>query len=120
MRETQLNRVELIGTVGSCRIQEAMETRIARFTVATNYAYKSKDGCPVIETTWSTAVFLDKAGGSNCLDQLAKGTKVHLIGRLRNQRITGEDGTQRTLTEIAVSNLEVMNQDEPLLCETAQ
>ena len=47
----QLNRIELIGTIGQVRLTEVADTRLARFSVATNVAYRSKDGAAVIETT---------------------------------------------------------------------
>ena len=47
----QLNKVELIGTVGSVYVKEFGTTKVANFSVATNYCYKSSQGEPVIETT---------------------------------------------------------------------
>ena len=47
----QLNKVELIGTVGTIRMTEVGEASSARLSLATNYAYRSKDGAAVIETT---------------------------------------------------------------------
>ena len=48
----QLNRIELRGNVGNIKLQTVGDKLAARFTVATNYAYKDKDGSAVIETTW--------------------------------------------------------------------
>ena len=48
----QLNRVELRGTVGSVYIKDFGTTRCVNFSVATNYCFKDREGCPVIETTW--------------------------------------------------------------------
>ena len=47
----QLNRVELRGTVGSVYIKVFGTTRCVNFSVATNYCFKDREGCPVIETT---------------------------------------------------------------------
>ena len=48
----QLNKIELRGNVGNIRVQAVGENEVANFSLATNFAYKSKDGTPVIETTW--------------------------------------------------------------------
>ena len=47
----QLNRIELRGTVGSVRLQTFSENVMARITVATNYAYKDREGAAVIDTS---------------------------------------------------------------------
>ena len=47
----QLNRVELRGTVGSVYVKDFGNTKVANFSLATNYVFKDRDGCPVIETT---------------------------------------------------------------------
>lgn len=114
--ETQLNRVEMRGIVGCSRLQEIADTFVARFTIATNYAYKAKDGCAVIETTWSECTFFPKQGDETAR-KLKKGTKVHLIGRLRNQRYTDADGVEHSNCEIVVSQLEIIGEDEPLQLE---
>lgn len=48
----QLNRLEIRGNVGNVNILKVGETRVAHFSVATNFAYKGRNGEPVIETTW--------------------------------------------------------------------
>ena len=111
----QLNRVELIGYVGSCRETTVGESTILRFTVATNYAYKSKDGTPVIEVTWSSCVAFGSS--QRPLPAIQKGSRVHVIGRMRNVRMTGEDGFERTSTEVCVSGLELITDDECLELE---
>ena len=40
----QLNRIELKGVVGNVRIQDFNESRMARIGLATNYAYKDREG----------------------------------------------------------------------------
>lgn len=45
-----INRVELRGIVGTSRVTEVGDRNLINFSLATNYAYKDKDGYPVIET----------------------------------------------------------------------
>ena len=48
----QINRIELLGVVGSVRQQRINDRKMAKFTMVTNRAYKNKEGEPVIETQW--------------------------------------------------------------------
>ena len=52
----QLNRIELRGTVGSVRLQTFNGNQMIRFTLATNYAFKDKEGMAVIDTAWHNIV----------------------------------------------------------------
>ena len=56
MKSKCINCVELRGAVGTVRINETGEGRIARFSLATNYVYRASDGMPVIETTWHSCI----------------------------------------------------------------
>ena len=47
----QLNRIEIRGHVGNVNVVAVGDAKVAHFSLATNYAYKGKDGTPVIETT---------------------------------------------------------------------
>ena len=46
----QLNSVTLRGIIGNARIQTIGDTEMARFSVATDHAYKNRSGEAVIET----------------------------------------------------------------------
>ena len=48
----QINRIVLRGNVGNVKLQNVGNSEVIRFSLATNYAFKGKDGNPVIETTW--------------------------------------------------------------------
>lgn len=102
----QLNRVELRGNVGSIRIQRIGDNNVANFSLATNLAYKSNDGYPIIETTWHNVTAWE--GKSTPLDGLTKGCKVHIIGRIRKQRYIGADGIERSSTEIVAQSLQIV------------
>lgn len=112
----QLNRVMLRGIVGSIRISEVGDTRILRITVATNRAYKAKDGTAVIETTWHMVTAFPGPDIAD-FDTLSKADKVEVTGRICNQRVCGEDGTERTISEIRASMLRKLDTEEPLQYE---
>ena len=101
----QLNRIELRGIVGSVYIKDFGNAKVANFSVATNYCYKSSDGTPVIETTWHRIVAWEGEGIQD-LHLLEKGCNVHVIGRIRSQRYIAADGSERTVFEIIASKVE--------------
>lgn len=112
MHMEQLNRAVVRGIVGSIRVTEVGDTKAARMSVATNFAYKAKDGTCILETTWH-AVSLFEGKNISGLDTIAKGDRVEIEGRLRNQRYIGADGIERTTCEILASKLVKLPSDEP-------
>lgn len=108
----QLNKIELKGNVGNVRVQTVGENEVIHFSVATNYAYKGKDGMPVIETTWHNVVAWNGKGMPD-FKKIDKGTPVHVCGRIRQQKYTASDGTERQSFEVLANRLSIMNDDEP-------
>lgn len=102
----QLNKVTLVGYVGNVRINELTETRAARFTVMTSITYKGQDGV-VIESTWHNCTAFESNKLS--LAGLEKGAAVKVEGRIRNSRYTDVNGNERTIIEIIVKELEILN-----------
>lgn len=47
-----INRVELQSIVGTSRVSVLGEKKAINFSLATNYAFKDRQGCSLIETTW--------------------------------------------------------------------
>lgn len=107
----QLNSVTLRGIIGNVRVQDIQNSKVANFTVATNYVYKSRSGEVVIETTWSNVTAWSGGKGID-LGQLSKGMAVEVEGRLRNQRYTGSDGVERSVTEILAREVRLV-EDRP-------
>lgn len=107
----QLNSVILRGIIGNARIQNIGNTEMARFSLATNYAFKNRSGEPVIETTWHqvTTFKNDRIPELSTLD---KGVAIEVKGRIRNQRYTDANGIERHVSEVIASQLKVL--DGPL------
>ena len=101
----QLNKIELRGVVGGVRFQTYEDNMMARINLATNYAYKDREG-----TAWE---------GRNIqgLKRIGKGTKLHVIGRLRYQKYTGTDGVDRVATDILANRLAIIEDPEPMSYE---
>ncbi len=112
----QLNRIEIRGNVGAVRLQTVGNTRVARISVATNYVYKGRDGDPVIETTWH---YVSAWEGKHlpALSIVHQGAKIYVAGRLRSQRYTADDGTERTAYDVLASKLSIIESDESLQYE---
>lgn len=112
----QLNRIEIRGNVGAVRLLVVGNSRVAKISVATNYVYKGRDGDPVIETTWH---YISAWEGKNMPDltTIRKGDKISVVGRLRSQRYTASDGTERTAYDVLASRLQVIESDEFLQYE---
>lgn len=105
-----LNRVELVASVSRNTVTRIGDTKVARMTVATNYAYKDKKGEPVCETTFiNVTVFQEKA--KTDLENIKDWSIVRVKGRLRNIRFTdAATGAERTVIEILASDLELISE----------
>ena len=102
----QLNRVELRGTVGSVYVKDFGNTRCVNFSVATNYCFKDREGCPVIETTWHRVIAWENRDTADAF-KIKKGDSAHVLGRLRIQRYTGADGVERQAVEIVANRIHI-------------
>ena len=99
-----INRVELQGSVGTSKVISIGDKKVVRFSLATNYAYKDKEGYPVIETTWhACSVWAEREAD---LTMYRKGTPLHIEGRIRNIRYTDASGCERTTLEVAATKVE--------------
>ncbi len=96
-----LNKIELRGTVESVYVKDFGNSKVTNFSLATNYGYTSQDGTPVIETTWHRVV------AWNC-PEISKGSKVHVIGRLRANRYTDANGNQKFVYEVLANEVKVL------------
>ena len=112
----QLNKVELRGVVGSVRLRKIGNTQVANFTVATSLAYKDRSANPIIETTWHNVTAWEGRDVQD-LSLLERGSKVQIIGRIRNQRYTGTDGTERSTVDVLANKLVLILEDEPMRCQ---
>ena len=101
-----LNRIELIGRIGSVRVQSVGVTpRVANFSVCTETATRnSKDGV-VVEVAWFNCVLWEAFAGE--LDNLKKGLPVHVVGRVRLRSYTGADGDVRQVAEVVVKEYQI-------------
>ena len=101
----QINKVEILGRIGTVRTQAFSDAKVVNFSVAVETAYKNRNGEAVVETTWFDCVYWDRNEGK--ADTIEKGAFVHAKGRLRKRKYTGSDGSERYATEVLVAWLDV-------------
>lgn len=108
MENVTINRVELKGRVGQDpKIFNVGESRVARFSVATNETFHDKKGEIREETTWHN-VCVWEGRNFNDFREIRKGAMVCVEGRLRNIKYTASDGTDRHLTEVVANRLNIV------------
>lgn len=102
-----INKVELQGTVGNVRIQEAGERKVVHFSLVTNRVGRNREGENFVEASWHS---VEAWEGPNIADfsRIVKGSNVHLTGRLRYSKYTGSDKVERTSVDVIASRLEIV------------
>ena len=106
----QINRIELRGHVGSVNTQTYPQGKVSHFTVATDYAYKDRNGTPVIETTWHNVSAWE--GRDICsMDRLQKGSKVYVTGRIKTQKYTDGEGRDRYFYDVIASRIVLLDNE---------
>ena len=100
-----LNKIMLIGRLG-----KDAETRfttnnvsVTNFTLATDYSYKGKNGDWVNETTWHNIVSFNLSDYFK--DNLKKGRKFYVEGRLSKRDYTDKEGVKRYSIEVITEKL---------------
>lgn len=101
-----LNRVQLIGNL--TRDPELRYTpngsAVCSFGLATNRTWKKDTGEKHEEAEFHNIVAWNKLA-EICSQFLVKGRKVYVEGRLATRSWTGQDGNQRSRTEIVISDM---------------
>ena len=105
-----LNKIELRGICGNSSLQKVGDTRICRFSVVTELAYKGNDGTNLIESTWFS-VSATQGKDIQDLTAITRGAIVHVIGRLKCNRYVDANGNDRVQYEIVARKVDVVKED---------
>lgn len=109
-----LNRVQLIGNL--TRDPELRYTpngtAVCSFGIATNRNWTTDTGEKKEEVEFHRVVSWNKLA-ELCSQFLVKGRKVYVEGRLQTRNWTGQDGTQRTTTEIVINDMILLDSKRP-------
>lgn len=105
-----LNRVQLIGNL--TRDPELrytpQGTAVCTFGLATNRSWTTDSGDKKEEAEYHKIVAWNKLG-ELCSQLLTKGRKVYVEGRLSTRSWTGQDGVQKTTTEIVIDDMIILD-----------
>lgn len=105
-----LNRVQLIGNL--TRDPELrytpQGTGVCTFGLATNRSWTTDNGDKKEEAEYHKIVAWNKLG-ELCSQLLSKGRKVYVEGRLSTRSWTGQDGVQKTTTEIVIDDMIILD-----------
>ena len=105
-----LNKVTLIGNL--TRDPELrytpQGTAVCTFGIATNRQWTTDSGEKKEDAEFHRAVAWNKLA-EICSQLLTKGRKVYVEGRLQTRSWTGQDGNQRTSTEIVINDMIILD-----------
>ncbi len=104
-----LNKVQLIGHLGHDPDVRYLDngTALTTFNVATNQSYTIGEDRQT-ETEWHRCTAWGKLG-ELCAQYLHKGSRTYVEGRLRTHRWEDESGQLRTIVEIVIHDLMMLD-----------
>jgi len=100
-----VNKVIIVGNLGrDPEVRHAQDgRRIVNFTVATSDRWQDKaSGERRERTEWHRIVIFNDKLGEIAERYLRKGSKVYLEGTLQTRKWTGNDGVEKTTTEVVL------------------
>lgn len=110
-----VNKVILVGNIGRDAELRRLEngTAVATTAIATNEVYRDKENNWQTITDWHNLV-LWRNLAERAENQLKKGRKVYLEGKLKSRKYTDQSGTERYITEVVVDTFYMLDkQDQP-------
>lgn len=108
-----VNKAILIGYLGATpEIRYTPNgTAVTNFNIATNEAYKDKDGQKETRTEWHRIVAFGRLA-EVCAEHLTKGKQVYIEGRLQTRSWTDQEDNKRQTTEIVASSMQMLGAKE--------
>jgi len=108
-----INKVTLIGNLGGDPEIRHLEngTAVGRFSLATNESYKDKDGTWQTQTEWHNIVVWRELA-ERAEKQLKKGASVYVEGKISYRKYTGQDGVEKSVTDIVASMFRSLERKE--------
>lgn len=110
MARGTVNRVILVGRLGAD--PELRYTpggaAVCNFRIATNEVWKDSEGEWQERTEWHNIVAWRELA-ERCGEQLRKGARIYIEGRLQTREWEGRDGVKRRTTEIVAQRMQMMD-----------
>ena len=98
-----LNKIELKGFVGNITHNNGT----SRFSLCVEEVFKAKDEVPLIQNTWFNCTAFE-GNEIKDLQKIKRGTKVHVIGRVRMQRLLSSSENERFIWEVICTSIEII------------
>lgn len=114
-----LNKIMLIGNLGKdseTRFTTAENFSVTNFTLATTYSFKNKNGEWTNETTWHNIVAFNLS--DYIKENLKKGKKVYVEGRLVKRDYTDKENVKRYVTEVRAERIIPLDSNADSVKET--
>ena len=109
-----LNRVMLIGSVGSIEVKtfdgNNGPRKCATLSLATNERYKDRTGQLITNTEWHNIVSWNHA--EVCEKYVQKGSPLYVEGKLRTRSWEDQQGNKRYVTEILAEKIELLGRKD--------
>jgi single-strand DNA-binding protein len=107
--KTNVNKVELVGFAGKdAEIREIKKgVKLVSFSLATSEGYRGKNGDWVDNTTWHQVVMWNEMA-EKANEEIKKGSRVSLTGKLNYRTYETQSGEKRYVTEIVAHEFEII------------
>ena len=104
-----INKVILVGNLGSDPDVRytPQGTAVANFNLATNEAYKDREGTLQEKTEWHRIVVWDRLA-EICEKYLKKGSQVYIEGSLQTRQYEDKEGVTKYTTEIKAREMQIL------------
>jgi single-strand DNA-binding protein len=103
---SSVNKIFLVGNLGADPEIRTMGSggEFARLSVATSDTWKDREtGERQEKTEWHRVIIWDEHLTDVCKRFLKKGSKVYLEGTIQTRSYTGQDGSERSSTEVVLN-----------------
>lgn len=105
-----LNRIEIRGRVGTVRTNEVNESKVANFSVVSEFLYKTREGIATSETTWFNVTAWQNKDMPD-FSQLIKGSPIYVAGRMRSVRYTSAEGVEKQFYEVLANKIRILSEE---------
>lgn len=107
--EKMINKVELSGFIGLNPEVKTLPNgnKVLKLSLATSSSHKDREGQWVRDTTWHNVVMWNKLADA-ASNEIKKGSRVSLTGKLANRTFTDKEGKKRFITEIVAVTYEII------------
>jgi single-strand DNA-binding protein len=106
-----INKIELRGIVGTSTLNRVGDAQVCRFSIATEYSHKDRDGNPVVDTTWFNVTAWEDKNIPD-LRPVVRGAIVQVSGRVRTYKYTTAAGEEKSSWEVFARRITILQPDD--------